>query len=443
MKSATPKVLHPIIDKPMIRWVTDAAEKLHPQKIYLIVSPKTKQAIAELYKNDNKYVLVTQPKPLGTAHAVKQSSRYLANSTSDVLIFCGDTPLLTSDTLLSLWKKHGSVRNALTLSSAVVHKPYGYGRVKMEVTTNHVVAIVEENDASPEEKKINEINVGVYCASARTLFKALNKVRPNNIKGEYYLTDAVKIMSDEHQRVGVYRITDERECWGVNTRCQLADAARVLRQRILEYHMANGVTIIDPATTYIDSQTVIGQDTTILPGTFLKGATVIGTNCTVGPFTMIENSIIKNNTTLIMSVIEDSKIGNNVISGPWSHLRPGCVIKDNVKIGNYAEVKKSVLSSNVHMGHHSYIGDSIVGEDVNIGAGVITCNYDGITKHSTVIQPNAFIGSNSNLVAPVVIGNNAVIAAGSTITENVPAKSLAIARQRQTVKLNWNIRRRK
>ena len=431
MKSETPKVLHPVAGHPMIKWVLEAVFALHPEHVYVVVghqSDKVKEAL-----KDEKCTFVTQSQQLGSGHALQQVAKHLKSHHGDILVLCGDTPLVTHETLQKLIKVHHHEQNAATILSANVAHPFGYGRI-YRMPSGLVYGIIEEKDATQEQKQIKEINSGIYCFSSPQIWSALKKVTPGNSKKEYYLTDTIAILAEDKGNVGAFHEAELDEILGVNTRADLSHAERVMRERILNSFMLAGVTIIDPASTYISRGVVVGRDTVIYPGTIIEGKTTIGERCHLGPYSMIQHSTIGNDTEVKYSCVTEAVLHDKVTVGPFAHLRPGTVLKQQVKVGNFSEVKKSVIEAGSKVNHLSYIGDATLGRDVNVGAGTITCNYDGVQKHKTVIGDRVFVGSNVNLVAPVTIGADALLGAGSTITDDVPVKNLAIARERQTNK---------
>jgi bifunctional UDP-N-acetylglucosamine pyrophosphorylase/glucosamine-1-phosphate N-acetyltransferase len=431
MKSALPKVLHPLAGTPLVQWVLAAVRQLRPQTIHLVVGHKSAQVRAAL-AND-KLRFVEQKEQHGSGHALKQAEKQLKNFRGDILVLCADTPLISFAALDGLRRAHQVEKNAATVLAAEFANPFGYGRL-VRTAAGNVEKIVEEKDATPAEKAIREINSGIYFFRSPLLWKALAKVRPNNAKKEYYLTDVIAILNAMGEKTGAASLACSDEIMGVNTRVELGTAEAIIRNRVNREHMLNGVTIVDPATTYIQPGAVIGQDTVILPHTMIDAQTKVGARCLLGPSTSIADSRIADDTEIRCSQVTGAIIGDGVHVGPFAHLRPGTVLKAGSKVGNFSEVKKSVIEEGSKINHLSYIGDSLVGKKVNIGAGTITCNYDGVKKHATVIGDRAFIGSNVNLVAPVTVGCDVLLAAGSTITDDVPANALAIARARQVNK---------
>lgn len=433
MKSKLYKVLHPVCGKPMVRHVIDELKQIGADQIITVVGHGADEVKNEL-KDDSEFVL--QEQQLGTAHAVMQARDLLLDKEGLTLVVCGDTPLLKADTIKAMIDYHINNHSKATILTAVAEDPTGYGRV-IRNEQGYVEKIVEHKDASDEEKAVKEINAGTYCFDNASLFHALQKVTNNNAQNEYYLPDVIGILKDAGQTVTAFKTNDFTEIFGINDRVALAQAGKIMQQRINEKHMRNGVTIIDPEQTYIDASVVIGQDTVIYPGTMVKGNTVIGTDCIIGPNSEILNCDIGNRTSIRQSVTHDSKIGSDVQIGPFAHIRPQSLIHDEVRIGNFVEIKKTEFGRKSKASHLSYIGDANVGSNVNIGCGSITVNYDGVNKFKTIIKDGAFIGCNSNLVAPVEIGEGAYVAAGSTITDNVPGDSLSIARARQVNKENY------
>lgn len=433
MKSSTYKVLHPVLGKPMISHIIANLNDLQLKEKIVVVSEDAFE-VRELLKDEVEFVV--QKEQLGTGHAVKMAKSLLENKKGVTLVLCGDTPLITSNTLKMLLEKHINSNADATILTTRYTNPFGYGRIVRD-SNGDVIRIVEEKDATNEERMIKEINTGTYCFNNQVLFTALEEINNNNQQNEYYLTDVIKIIRNNDGKVSAFLTDDIEETIGINDRIALEKANQILRKRINENLMKNGVSIIDSNTTYISSDTFIGQDTVIYPGTILMGCNKIGKNCHIGPYTEIENSQIGDDVKIKHSVISDSIIGNNTKVGPFARFRNHVIIGDNVNIGNFVEVKNSTMGSNSKAAHLSYIGDSEIGNNVNLGCGVITVNYNGKEKNKTIIKDNAFIGCNSNLIAPVTIEDNAYIAAGSTINQNVPKDSLAIARSKQVNKIGY------
>jgi bifunctional UDP-N-acetylglucosamine pyrophosphorylase / glucosamine-1-phosphate N-acetyltransferase len=433
MKSKLYKVLHPVCGKPMVQHVVDQISKLNIEQIVTVTGHGAEEVKAQL-GTQSEYVL--QEEQLGTAHAVIQAKQLLGGKQGTTLVICGDTPLIKAETMEALFQYHAEKHAKVTVLTAQADDPTGYGRIIRD-ESGLVEKIVEHKDASDEERMITEINTGTYCFDNQALFDALDLVNNDNIQGEYYLPDVLEILKNKGEIVSAFKTTDFAETLGVNDRVALAEAEKTMKQRINKQHMQNGVTIIDPATTYIGADVEIGADTVILPGTMILGKTVIGSDCQIGPNSEIKDCQIGNATVIRQSVSEDSQIGAHVKIGPFAHIRPKSDIHDDVKIGNFVEIKKAVFGKGSKASHLSYIGDAEVGSDVNIGCGSITVNYDGKNKFLTKIEDGVFIGCNSNLVAPVTIGEGAYVAAGSTITEDVPGDALALGRARQVNKENY------
>ena len=437
MKSKLPKVLHKVGGKPMLQHVIDVAKQTGSSREVVVIG-----AGAQLVEETITGVeFVMQEEQLGTAHAVLMAKEKFENSEGVVMILCGDTPLLTSSLLKKFTIAHENSKCAATVLTAEMPDPKGYGRV-MHDEKGNFDKIVEDKDADEEQRKIREVNAGVYCFDVKKLYGALSRVTNNNAQGEYYLPDVLSILKNDGEKVCVFTAEYCEETIGINTREQLSAAGQVLRMRKERELMESGVTIVDPATTFIDIDVEVGQDTIIYPNTYLEGATKIGSDCKIGPNVRFLNMQVGNNVTAQFSYCHDAEIDNDVTLGPYVHVRPGTKISEHVKVGNFVEIKNSVIGKGSKLPHLQYIGDSDVGENVNIGCGTVTCNYDGKNKYRTKIGNNAFIGCNTNLVAPVSIGDGVYIAAGSTITKDVPDNNLAIARARQTNVGNWKDKRK-
>jgi len=415
MRSRLPKVLHPLAGRPLIHhalWIVQQVADVAP---VVVIGHQAEQVRAAL---DESVRTALQEEQLGTGHAV-MSAEALARGASDlVLITYGDMPLLRPETLRALIEVQKNNPGPLSLLTVEMEDPHGFGRIIRD-EEGRVTAIVEEAVATPEQRAIRELNTGVYCIRNEWLWGALRKIQ-RSPKGEYYLTDLVEIAVSEGLEVQAVCLADSEEALGINTRVHLAEAEAVLRKRIARHWMEAGVTIVDPASTYIEADVTIGMDTVIYPNTYLRGKTSVGENCVLGPDTIIEDSQIGNNCTVLASVIESSLLEEDVRMGPFCHLRPKAHLARGVKMGNFGEVKASYLGPGVHMGHFSYIGDAVIGAHTNIGAGTITCNFDGKNKHRTEIGEDAFIGSDTMLVAPVRIGARARTGAGSVVTHDVP-----------------------
>lgn len=437
MKSTLPKVLHCVGGKPMVQQVLDAANGAGAQRNIVVIGFGA-EVVAEQLQQQADFVMQTEQ--LGTGHAVLQAQKQLETFDGTVMVLCGDTPLLTSKLLKELYDEHIASKAKATVLTAKMPDPTGYGRV-IRSATGEVVKIVEQKDATPEELLVAEVNSGIYCFDNKALFSALSVLNCDNAQGEYYLTDVFGIMNSRKEKVWAVATSDYEQTLGINSRVQLAQAEQIIRRRKNIELMNNGVTIMDPNTTYIDEQVIVAKDTIIYPFTWLEGDTVIGSNCEIGPNTRIQNTVIAESVKISFSYAHDCEIANNVTVGPYVHLRPDTKLCDNAKIGNFVEVKNSVVGVGSKIPHLSYIGDTDMGSGVNIGSGTITVNYDGKHKHRTTIEDEAFVGCNSNLVAPVVIGKSAYVAAGSTITKNVPGSALGVARARQTNIEEWQKRK--
>lgn len=431
MKSKHPKVVHKVCGKPMIKWVVDSAIDAGTESIYIVVGHGADE-VKSVFTNDVKFIF--QEKQLGTGHAVMISKDVLKGK-NNVMVLTGDTPLITSNTLKSFYNYHIQNNNSVTILSSIFDDPSGYGRILRDGDGN-VIKIVEDKDATDDIKKIKEINSAMYIFNIDYLEKAIDKINNNNAQGEYYLTDTVEIINDMGGKIGAFSATSE-EIQGVNSRVQLAEADKTMRIRINKRLMDDGVTIIDPYNTYISPDVTIGMDTVIYPGSYIEGKTFIGEDCKIGPNTRIIDSKIGDNCNIVYSMITDSVLENNIKMGPFAQIRPQSVIHDNAKLGNFIEIKKSIIGEGTKVPHLTYIGDAEVGKHVNMGCGSIIVNYDGKRKYKTVIGDDVFVGCNVNLISPVKINNNAFIAAGSTITDEVPDGALAIARSRQVNKEGW------
>lgn len=433
MKSKMPKVLHEVMGRPMVKRVVDTAKDLEAKNI-CVVTGHMSETVQEALKDEGVSFAV-QEKQLGTGHAVMQAEKYI-NENEDVLILYGDTPLIKAETLEKLIEYHRSENNGVSIISAIVEDSAGYGHIIRDKDGNFVKN-VEYKDATPEEKLVKEINSGIYCFKGSSLKKALKLITNDNAQGEYYLPDALEIILKSGEKVNAMTIGDVTEFFGVNNRVQLAQANKIMQKRINEKHMLNGVTIIDPTDTYIADDVEIGMDTIIYPGCVLEGKTVIGDDCKIGPDTRLTDMTLAPNVTIQYTVAMESEIGSGTKVGPFAYIRPNSKIGENIKIGDFVEVKNSVIGNGTKVSHLTYIGDSDVGERINFGCGTVTVNYDGHKKFRTTIEDDVFIGCNANLVAPVTLKKGSYVAAGSTITKDVPEKSLAVARNRQTNIDGW------
>ena len=427
MKSKLHKVLHPVLGKPMVEHAITNLEKIGVEKVVTVIGYEA-ESVKSVLGNRVEYAMQTEQ--LGTGHAVMMTKDQLQGLEGVTIVTYGDVPLLTESTLANLFDYHQSQEAALTVLTASANNPTGYGRIIRDKTGN-VQRIVEQKDASLEELQVQEINTGVCCYNNQILFEALTKINNNNSQGEYYLTDLVGIVRQMGEKVVAYKNSDFEETLGVNDRIQLAHAEKVLRTRVNETHMRNGVTLIDPQNTYIGTDVTIEQDVTIHPGSVLTGNSHVGTNTIIGANCQLHNTQIGENTFINTSVISDSNIGKYTTVGPFAHIRMNSDIKNQARIGNFVEIKNSTLNDGAKSAHLSYIGDAELGENVNMGCGSITVNYDGENKHKTIIGANTMVGCNVNLIAPITIAPNAYLAAGSTLTQDVPENALAIARSKQ------------
>jgi bifunctional UDP-N-acetylglucosamine pyrophosphorylase/glucosamine-1-phosphate N-acetyltransferase len=439
MKSTKPKILHEVLGKPLIQYSIAAVNALNPRKLIIVVG-NASEAVRARISNKNIF-FIKQEKPLGTGHALLQFKHAVKNlKKSTVVVLNGDSPLITPHTLRMLLKRHKKEKNDLSFLSFVDDSLSGYGRIVRDKNGN-TIKIVEDKHATPAQRKCKELNGGVYALEPKILHH-LDKLKKYRSSGEYYLTDIVEIASRAGKKVNAYLCSSE-EVRGVNTRSELSQVSEILNRRIVSKWMKKGVTFIAPSTSIVHHSVNIGKDSVIYPNTCLEGETSIGRNCVIFPGVRISDSIlgegvlVKDNT-----IIENSRIEERVTIGPFAHLRPGCVLKRKVKIGNFVELKASVMGDGSKASHFSYIGDTGVGRNVNIGAGTVTCNYNGQKKNITKIESGVFVGSNSQLVAPVKIGRDAYIAAGSTITRDVPQGALAVSRVSQKNLKGWVYKRR-
>ena len=441
MKSAVPKVLHRIAGQPLIEYVLRAAGAVTPASIILVLGHEADQVRTALsHRKDLSFVL--QQPQLGTGHALLQAEPPLRGATGVVVLLSGDVPLLKPETLQRLVTEHQQAAAAATVLTALVDDPAGYGRIVRD--DGAIAAIVEDRDASPGQRQIREINSGIYAFDIAPLFDALREIGSANAQGEYYLPDLVTIYRGRGLRVETVTLEDPREILGVNTRLELAELGTIMKADRNAALMASGVTIVDPATAYIGPDVTIGTDTTIHPNVQLEGTTRIGSRCEIQSGVRIVNStldddVFVNNCCLVL----DSTIARGASIGPFAHLRPGSAIGEEAHIGNFVELKKTTVGRGTKAGHLAYLGDATLGEKVNVGAGTITCNYDGTSKHRTIVEDGAFIGSDTQLVAPVRVGKGAYVAAGSSVTDDVPAGALAISRGRQINKDGWVEKNRK
>lgn len=436
MKSELAKVLHPVAGRPMAARVRDALRAAGVDAVVAVVGHQAERVKAALGEG---VVFVHQERPLGTGHAVQVAADVLARY-DEVLVVAGDIPLLRGETLETLLAHHRRSGADVTLLTAVVEDPTGYGRILRDAA-GRFERIVEEADATPEQRAVREVNTSIYCFRTGPLLQVLGRVGADNAQGEYYLVDAVTLIAREGGRVEAVAAADAEDVLGVSDRRDLARAERIARLRVLERLMAGGVTVIDPESTFVDEDVEVGQDTVILPFTLLLGRTRVGRRCRIGPGARLIDTEVGDDCTVGESTLEETVLGSGVAVGPYNHLRPGTVVADGAKIGNFAELKNARVGKGSKVPHHSYVGDAEIGEGVNLGAGAVTVNYDGRRKHRTRIEDGVMIGCNVNLVAPVTVGRGAYVAAGSTITRDVPPGALAIARERQENKPDWVERR--
>lgn len=436
MKSNLVKVMHPLAGAPLIEYPVTAARQADASQIVVVVGHQA-EAVREFFAADDDIAFALQEEQNGTGHAVACAAPRFNDFSGRVLILCGDVPLIRAETLRDLLRRHEESRATVTVLTACLADPFGYGRI-IKNTSDAVTAIVEEKDATPDQRAVNEINSGIYCVEADFLFEAVARLGSDNAQGEYYLTDIIRMAVEQGLTCAAHPVSDPLEVMGINDRVQLAEAESALRKRINETHMREGVTLKDPVATYIDNGTLIGRDTVVFPGVHISGRSEIGEECVIEPGAIIRGSRIGNRVIVKAgSVLEDSVVHDAVAIGPMAHLRPGTELMEEVKIGNFVETKKVTMGKGSKASHLTYLGDASVGSDVNIGCGTITCNYDGVNKHRTVIEDGVFVGSDVQFVAPVTIGRDATIAAGSTVTKDVPAGTLAIARSRQVIKERW------
>ncbi len=438
MRSKLPKVLHQILGRPILGHVLNAAWQLEPKKILVVTGSGREQVEAWLSENQPAVLKVEQTPRNGTGHAVRialENSNAITDNDS-VIVLYGDTPLLTGAALRVLWQAHSEANAAATILTAKVSNPFGYGRILRD-KSSAVVGIVEEKDATGDQKVINEINSGIYVFNRQQLEYALEKITTNNAQGEEYLTDVIKILHEAGQNVIGVGVSDETEILGINDRKQLATCTDILRNRINEVWMREGVTIIDPATTWIESDVVIARDVVIEPSTYLQGKTAIGEDAHIGPDTTLIDCTIDEGAIVTRTYANDAHIGARAQVGPFSYLRPGSELHKSAKVGAYVEIKNAIIGAGSKVPHLSYVGDATIGEGSNIGAATIFVNYDGVKKHHTVVGDAVRIGSDTMLVAPVTIGDGAYTAAGSVITEDVPAGSIAVGRAKQRNILGW------
>ena len=438
MKSKMPKVLHKVCGKPLSKWVIDASEAAGADKVCAVVGHKA-ETVKEVLGDVCEFALQAEQK--GTGHAVMQAIDVIKNSKGEVVILNGDTPLITAETINKPIEYHKNNGNQATVITAILDDATGYGRIVRD-NDGSVLKIVEQKDASKEEKKINEVNSGMYVFDAQSLVYALDKITPNNAQGEYYLTDTLEILLSAGKKIGGYAISDNDEIRGINDRVQLNEAEKIMQKRINEYHMRNGVTMRNPESVYIEDGVEIGNDTEICQNVTIKSGTKIGSDCVIGSGSMLDRAVIHDGVDVLSSVILESEVDEGTHVGPFAYIRPNCHVGKEVKVGDFVELKNSNIDDGTKISHLTYIGDSDVGKRVNFGCGTVTCNYDGKKKYRTTIGDDCFVGCNTNFVSPINVGDGVYIAAGSTITEDIPENSLSIARARQVNKEGWKDKRK-
>jgi bifunctional UDP-N-acetylglucosamine pyrophosphorylase/glucosamine-1-phosphate N-acetyltransferase len=441
MKSALPKVLHRVAGLPMIEYVLGTAAALTPRSMTLVVGHAADPVRAALSMQTSLRFVVQEPQ-LGTAHALLTTESAFREATGTLVLLSGDVPLLSANTLKTLVDRHESAGAAATVVTATVGRPQGYGRIIRD--GREIARIVEDRDASPAEHKITEINAGIYAFAIDGLFDALSAIASENAQGEYYLPDIIALYRRDRRNVETLTVTDADEIRGINSRAELAAVSRIVRHTRNEALMAGGVTLEDPATAYIDPHVTIGPDTVIHPGVALQGRTIIGSGCEIHSGVRIVDSHLGDRVTVHdHCVITNSTVQSDAAVGPFAHLRNGALVAERARVGNFVELKKTVLGPGSKSMHHAYLGDATIGADVNIGAGTITCNYDGVSKHQTTIEDGAFIGSDTQLVAPVTVGKGAYVGSGATIRENVPEGALAVSAGKQRNIEGWAAQRGK
>lgn len=438
MKSKMPKVLHTVCGKPLSKWVIDASKAAGADKVCAVVGHKA-ETVKEVLGDVCEFALQAEQK--GTGHAVMQAIDVIKNSKGEVVILNGDTPLITAETINKAIEYHKNNGNQATVITAILDDATGYGRIVRD-NDGSVLKIVEQKDASEEEKKINEVNSGMYVFDAQSLVYALDKITPNNAQGEYYLTDTLEILLSAGKKIGGYAISDNDEIRGINDRVQLNEAEKIMQKRINEYHMRNGVTMRNPESVYIEDGVEIGNDTEICQNVTIKSGTKIGSDCVIGSGSMLDRAVIHDGVDVLSSVILESEVDEGTHVGPFAYIRPNCHVGKEVKVGDFVELKNSNIDDGTKISHLTYIGDSDVGKRVNFGCGTVTCNYDGKKKYRTTIGDDCFVGCNTNFVSPINVGDGVYIAAGSTITEDIPENSLSIARARQVNKDGWKDKRK-
>ncbi len=434
MRSRLAKVLHPLAGQPMISYLVALCQRIGAKRILVVVGYQAERVKAAIAERGNGVEFVLQTERRGTADAILQAEAALRGTPGDVLILSGDIPLLTDGLVERLLDAHTQSGAEATAVTARLQDPTGYGRV-LRQRNGQFSHIVEEVEATPEQRRVREINAGLYCFRAPSLFGALRRVQPSRVTGELYLPDVLTIIREGGGKVSLFRAPDWAEVLGINTREELAAAYAVLRGRIVRHWMAEGVTVVDPDTVHISPLARIGQDTVLYPNVHLEGRTTIGRDCVIYPGCRLRDSHLGDGVTVLDgTLVLESEVADACTLGPYAHLRPGSRLMRQAQVGNFVEMKQSVLGEGSTAPHLTYVGDATVGARVNLGAGTITCNYDGLAKHQTILEDEAFIGSNTSLVAPVTIGRGAIVAAGSAITQEVPRDALAFGRAQQVNK---------
>lgn len=437
MKSKMPKVIHKVCGKPLCKWVIDAAKEAGSEDVCAVIghgADELRKTIGDICS------FAIQAEQKGTGHAVMQAADFIEKAQT-VVILCGDTPLVRSETIKQAVEYHNKNVSKATVMTAILPDATGYGRIVRDADGS-VIKIVEQKDATEEEKKIREVNSGMFVFDAQSLMYALGKIEPNNAQGEYYLTDTLEILIAAGKKVGAYTIEDSDEIHGINDRVLLSRAEEAMRRRINEMHMRNGVTMRIPESIYIEDGVEIGTDTEIQPNVTIKSGTKIGSDCVIGSGSVLDGAVIHDNVDILSSVILNSEVDAGTHVGPFAYIRPNCHVGKDVKVGDFVELKNSNIDDGTKISHLTYIGDSDVGKRVNFGCGTVTCNYDGKNKYRTVIGNDCFVGCNTNFVSPINVGDGVYIAAGSTITEDIPENSLSIARARQVNKEGWKDKRK-
>jgi bifunctional UDP-N-acetylglucosamine pyrophosphorylase/glucosamine-1-phosphate N-acetyltransferase len=443
MRSERVKVLHPLGGRPLIAYPVAVARALGAPGIVVVVGRQGERVRAALGEAADLH-FAEQKEPRGTAHALAVARPLVPDDATEILLLYGDVPLLSAETAGRLLARHRATRAAATVATFVPADPTGYGRiVRRGGLRGRIGRIVEERDATATERRIREVNSGIYCFDAAALWTALERVAPDNDQGELYLTDVVGLLAARRRRVESFRVADPLEVAGVNDRCQLAELESVVRRRTLQRLMTDGVTVLDPASTYVDVDVGVAPDAVLYPGVRLQGRTVVGRGSAIGAGCQLTDVRVGVGVTLQpYCVLAEAVVEDRAVLGPFAHLRPGSVVRAGAKVGNFVELKKAVVGRGAKVPHLSYVGDATVGEAANLGAGTITCNYDGARKHQTVIGARAFIGTNSSLVAPLTIGDDAYVGAGSVVTRDVPAGALAVERATLSINEGWTARRR-